>query len=336
MRTAQKYQVILENVEGNVVLSVGTFTKSINSQNQFLNADGTVSDNSEGKLANLDLAINQSNSVSYVYVDNGGNIVGDYELDLRTIFLPLSRGYGNTKAFHIALSEDGELLKRMEDIVNLTNGVSYQNLDQKIEEFIYRWTKVENINPNDKRGEFSAKKLSALEQIRGEKYTDTTGSHDVSSWQVNMVQSAWDNLFNEVKAKILIQGTFKDLFILEDGGDSIFYDFAADKINFTDLTKPQFLDNIQDQYNQISNPVDKFYFIYQTQKLLPVLINKISDVTDLQIIKSELKLIIPNQVDNIFKGTDENDDGVQSPIIGGSGQSDLIIGNKGNDNLSGS
>ena len=76
------------------------------------------------------------------------------------------------------------------------------------------------------RGEFDAKKLAAMEAIRGIIYTDLNGSHNVNGRQAPLVQSAWDNLFNDIATKILIQGTLKDQY------QNASYNFSTDAIDW--------------------------------------------------------------------------------------------------------
>jgi hypothetical protein len=75
---------------GNLVISEGTYAKS----------DGTT-----GSYFNLDLAVNQSNSSSYTYTDPEGNVIGDYNLNLDVLSLPMIRGYGDVKALPIVALE---------------------------------------------------------------------------------------------------------------------------------------------------------------------------------------------------------------------------------------
>ena len=155
-----------QNIEGNVILSTGTY-----------NYTDTKGASQTSSYANLNLAIDQTNSSSYTYQDAGGNTIG-YTLNLETLNLPFSRGYGNTKAWHIAMSESPALLQIMKDITNLTGGVTYQNLNSKIEEFIYEWTGIATngiSNITGMRGGFDGKKLAAMEAIRGIIYTDLNG-----------------------------------------------------------------------------------------------------------------------------------------------------------------
>ena len=200
-----------QTVEGNVVLSSSSYSRTIT------NADGTIS-NVTREYSNLDLAIDQTNSSSYSYVDELGNAVS-YDLNLEVLSLPFSRGYGNVEAWHIAMSKDGDLLEIMKEISTLQNitttqtaeevinedgstslvtttnttttPLSYKDLDKKIEEFVLHWTGVDNINPSELRGSFSAQKLAALEALRGVDFFGLGAGSNVAPTQVGFVQAAW-------------------------------------------------------------------------------------------------------------------------------------------------
>src|SRR3989338_3461144 len=209
---------------GNLIISTGQFIQ------ETTNPDGTISD-IQRTYANLDLAVNQANSASYTYTDQEGNIIGNYDLNLETLSLPMSRGYGNIKALPIAASQNPALLKVMKELANLLDSSpqssamgggeviggslssKLNSINSRIEEIIYLLTNTTNITEN--RGAFDGKKLAALEAIRGEEYTTMVNgqqSHNVEIWQSAQVQNAWDQLLNSMKIKLLTQSTFKDIF----------------------------------------------------------------------------------------------------------------------------
>ena len=78
------------------------------------------------EYSNLDLAIDQTNSSSYSYVDESGNAV-TYDLNLEVLSLPFSRGYGNVEAWHIARSKDGDLLEIMKEIFDSSKHYNHTN-----------------------------------------------------------------------------------------------------------------------------------------------------------------------------------------------------------------
>ena len=76
------------------------------------------------------------------------------------------------KAWHIAMSEDETLLTTMKEIVNPSDyGYSITDIDTLVNNFIYQWTGTEDITGN--RGSFDAKKLAAMEEIRGVEYSNS-------------------------------------------------------------------------------------------------------------------------------------------------------------------
>ncbi len=96
-------------------------------------------------------------------------MVGDYDLNLDVLTLPMSRGYGDVEALPIAMSRDENLLNKVKELVNLDSS-QYNSISQKVEEIIFLWSKTDDIDETAMRGSFSAQKLSALEKFRGEDF----------------------------------------------------------------------------------------------------------------------------------------------------------------------
>jgi Ca2+-binding RTX toxin-like protein len=333
------------NQDGNVILSNGDYT--------YLDDEQT---NQTGLLSNLELAINQTNSGSYVYQDNLGNTI-DYTLNLETLILPFSRGYGDTKAWHIAASEDEVLLNLLKNIKNINNPeaqtnqsdlTTFQNLDQKIEQFIYQWTNTTDVTGN--RGAFDGKKLAALEAIRGVSFLDSAGNTNVQDRQVNLVQAAWDGLFDMVKDRILVQSVFADIFA------NSFYDFETDSIDFNGLDQDTIINNIGGYFeNNSLSVIEQQYLNYHISGILSNYIQhpEYHNIIGLSTYEEQLFLQIASvsgsSVVKIIDGTSDDDyinmsSNFGSLISGGDGDdtmfnpnvySDVIIGGKGDDNISG-
>ncbi|MBU6140978.1 MAG: hypothetical protein KGP29_05460 [Proteobacteria bacterium] len=170
--------------EGNLIISEGTYTQTTT------NPDGSTSQLTRS-YANLDLAVNQTNSSSYTYTDPEGNIIGDYDLNLDVLSLPMSRGYGNVKALPIAASQNTNLLNLLKELTSLTPQ-NFKNINPLVEEIITSWAQTDSIDSSLMRGSFSAQKLATMEAFRGEEYTTREGTHDVEFWQLVQVQTAWN------------------------------------------------------------------------------------------------------------------------------------------------
>ncbi len=182
-----------------------------NSNGNLIISEGTYTQNSQTKTyANLNLAVNQSNSVSYTYTDPDGNIVGDYTLNLDVLSLPMMRGYGNVEALPIAASKNEALLNALKDL-NSTKDLSTVNT--KIETILFNWAGTQDVI--GMRGAFDARKLATLEEMRGEAYVFNQTSGDVAQDRLGLVEAAWMTFFNDVKIKLLVQSVFRDIFSYE-------------------------------------------------------------------------------------------------------------------------
>ncbi|MDA7705400.1 hypothetical protein N8772_02860, partial [Rickettsiales bacterium] len=184
-----------QNIDGNLIKTIGSYEKT----------DGTI-----GQVADIDFNINQSDS----------QFNGNYDLNINTIFLPFIRGYGDVKALHIAASEDEALMNKLSNLSNL-NLDNYNNINTLIEDIIFHWSGTSEVTGD--RGLFSAQKLSTLEKFRGDEFIDNWGNGNITAIQRPLIETAWEELFNSLKTKLLIQSTFKDIF-------NASYDLANDQI----------------------------------------------------------------------------------------------------------
>lgn len=193
-------------------------------------------------VANLNLKIDQFNTI----FDKR-----DYELNPEVVKLPFSRGYGNLKAWHIAMSIDPTLLAMMNDLAKLSGNTDYNNYDQKIEDFIYRWADCENITGF--RGVFDAKKLAVIEKVRGKPFIDEKGIDKVSYYNVDAVKKEWEDVFLSTKAKIMIQGTLVDIFPYAK------YRFGSDSISFDGVEFEGLLNDIINKYYSLDQSLRAKY-----------------------------------------------------------------------------
>ena len=115
-------------IEGNAVTHEGTFT--INGQEQ--------------TIVDAWFAYDNTNSV---YTE-------EYTLDVRTLFLPTLRGFGDVKDLHIAMSMDETLLGMVEEIsvadVDTLFGSDF-DLNGKVEALLWQWAGTQDVDP-DSRG----------------------------------------------------------------------------------------------------------------------------------------------------------------------------------------
>ncbi len=83
----------------------------------------------------------------FSYDDVNTTYAGDYTLDVRALFLPTLRGYGDIADLHIAMSRDEDLLLLVQDVathdLSALLAPSY-GLEDKIRDILYRWEWVKN------------------------------------------------------------------------------------------------------------------------------------------------------------------------------------------------
>lgn len=266
---------INQEVNGNLVQSKGSFTKEV----ETTDADGNVVTSEVTRdYLNLDLAVNQTNSVSYTYTDPDGNEVGAYDLNLDALSLPFVRGYGNVDALPIAASKNSDFIAALQDLADIEGSGKaniYNEISAAVEDIIFKWTGTQDVT--GMRGLFDGQKMAAMEAFRAEDYSNSVGSSDVTNMaQFNSINNAWESLVTDVKIKLMVQSTFKDLFSTsevvqttetvenEDGTTSEVvsetveitspsYDFSTDNIDFKGITAAEIFANINEKLSNIAN-----------------------------------------------------------------------------------
>ncbi|MDD2839780.1 MAG: calcium-binding protein [Rickettsiales bacterium] len=230
----------------------------------------------------------------------------EYPYVLDTMFLTLSRGYGNVEPLHIAMSRNSALL---EDVRKIAKSV-FENqdeeavlhlatLDEKIEYIIYEWADV--IGITGMRGSFDARKLATLEAFRGVDYYNVISGVNPTSEQVSLLNAAWESLVCEVRSKILIQGTFREAF------PGATYDFRTDSINFGNVTAVEFFGNIKAYCDNCLVGTDKTHFTYQVKQMLPYFVGKINGIDTVAQAKTMLTDYVGKVSDYLVAGTDGDD-----------------------------
>ena len=139
-------------VAGNPITHESTFT--INGQQQI--------------IANAQLQYDNMNSMYN----------GDYTFDARVLDLPTLRGFGDIPDLFISMSLDETLLLMVQDLVSVDVNqmmVSSYGLQSKIEDVLYRWAGVDNVDPDsrphiDGVSYIDARKLEFLEDYIGNEF----------------------------------------------------------------------------------------------------------------------------------------------------------------------
>lgn len=163
--------------------------------------------------------------------------VGDYTLDIDTLFLPTLRGHGTVADLHIAASMDtstdanGDTIKdKLLELASLSLIDIVNDLDsvkEVVRTLLYHWAGVEDAASNSRGPHIDdARQLLFLEKYLHEHFVSTfNGSFNPGVLQAGFIDSAFNELLSKFTGEILVQAGAGELF------ESAPYDFAADGIN---------------------------------------------------------------------------------------------------------
>ena len=152
-------------------------------------------------------AMNQFNS-SIVNPDEA--LGPDFTLDINTLLLPYSRGYGSLNSWQVAMTLNSELLETAQTLANLSPSNFYQ-INSLFETFLFQWADVENVTSSQvyesgTSTKIDHRKVAFLEKATG---LDFRVPNDAV---ISQAQTSWDLFYNTLLARFLTQGTFKEIF----------------------------------------------------------------------------------------------------------------------------
>ncbi|MFO1242220.1 MAG: hypothetical protein U1E36_03335 [Rickettsiales bacterium] len=192
--------------QGNAIAATSTFTR----------ANGTT-----GNAADV---LFQNDNMETWY--NGNGTTASRPIDKSTFFLPHSRGYGKLPTWVDAFSQNSVLKTKAISLVDAVDAqLNPQVLQGKIEEIMFMWAHVDKVSATS-RGEFiDARKLSFIEKMMDQNFINQLGSPNPNGPQAAKLMEAWDNIFTEIKSRLLIKGPFAEVIPAH-------YDYISDKIVF--------------------------------------------------------------------------------------------------------
>lgn len=151
------------------------------------------------------------------YYDN------DYELDIRTLFLPNLRGFGEMPDLHIAMSQDEDLLDMVTNLVSGwdLNSFSTEDVKNDIEDILLKWAGVDGVDPYSRKEayldayiEIDTRHLVFLEKFLGQAYFNTGAQTDSPGPQAYAeLQKSWEFALGQMQAQLLVQMGANALFI---------------------------------------------------------------------------------------------------------------------------
>ncbi len=182
------------------------------------------------QIANVVFRTNQQNT----------HYMQDYDLDMRALFLPTLRGYGELPDLHVALSLDngGESDSLMSQAIGLLSRnveetfENWSDVREEFVEFMYTWAGVENVAPESRGIYVDARELAFLEGYLGT--TFISGNSGILD-EPGMRQGADINqLFDQITDRLMgnFFGQTAIMGLFEDAGS---YNLEGDRIVLSSL-----------------------------------------------------------------------------------------------------
>ena len=163
----------------------------------------TYTDGKKGQSTDVWFATNQANTI---YTGDKHYIEGIENY-------PSIRGFGNLINLSYALSQNNKLKNLLDKFI--ANPIT-TDIQDVVDDIIFSWANVSQIDPNS-RGIFDARKLSVLEIITGEKYTNVyygDKTPPVEGYATDLLLAEYNKFKHYVTANLLAQTEFKQEFKL--------------------------------------------------------------------------------------------------------------------------
>lgn len=158
----------------------------------------TYSDGTAGKIVDAWFTHDQVNSV----------YAADYTLDIRSVFLPTLRGFGNVKPLNVTTSEDMTLLGLVKQFVvdwSHDRFSDTEDLDADIEAIMYRWAGVDGVATDSRGPHIDARKLEFLEEMFGEEWLQRSLYSDPQGGAAAELEEAFALMHENIRAQLIVQ-----------------------------------------------------------------------------------------------------------------------------------
>lgn len=153
--------------------------------------------------------------ILFDYSDVNTIYAGEYNAELRTLFLPHIKGYGILPSLSVEMSLNQNLIDMMTQIVISDASVLFSskfNIKEKMTALLYEWARVLDINPQERGPNIDARKLSFVEAFSGKSFLQLGRYPDPRPQAAKFLEEAFGKMYNNLSAGILMQTRAKDIF----------------------------------------------------------------------------------------------------------------------------
>jgi Ca2+-binding RTX toxin-like protein len=155
------------------------------------------------------------NKVNSFYAD-------DFTFDLRTLFLPTLRGFGQLPDLHVVMSADGALLALVENFATSWDYSRFEDhaaMDDEVTEILFAWAGVGDETPGSRGPFIDASRLAFLEKFFGETFIQQGYTSSPGANAARALNEAYEQIFHHAKAALIVQAGGASIF-----GGTISYD----------------------------------------------------------------------------------------------------------------
>lgn len=178
----------------------------------------------------------------------------DFHLNIASVLLPHSRGYGDLYSWQAAMTLDPALLKMAQDMVATAPQDIYL-INDKFQNFLFRWAKVEEATEKDVYNYvapnvyFDPRKVAFMQKISGLNFINANKE------SIAAAQKSWDTYFNSFIFRFLVQGPLHKIF------PKSHYDFKRDILHINN-TLDEIITNIQSLSSSMDSDSFRNYVNY--------------------------------------------------------------------------
>lgn len=202
--------------------------------------------------------------VWFQYDDINSSFVGDYTLDLASLFTVNQRGYGTLPDLYIAASEDNDL-NNPDSLLSLLTAFSGKTLDElfvddgsvlaEVQAIMYRWAGVDDVDPASRGPHVNAQQLEFLEELFGQEFLQQGFLEDPGGLAGDLLDKAFDIALDGLAARLIAQGAGQALF-----AGSAFYNPVTDSLDGVTGLNQGTLDTVLALAQDASKVSDKVAF----------------------------------------------------------------------------
>jgi Ca2+-binding RTX toxin-like protein len=301
-------------------------------------ADNMISD--VGTFTYADSTTGNISDIWFSYNDWDSVYNNKYNLDLRSIFLPTLRGFGEVADLNIAISLDSSLFDDLNEMITdqgLVDLAGSATLFEDVRDIMHRWAGVDGVSSTSRGDYVDARDLVFLEKLTGQSFLQH-GYREDPLWDAGQVLTeAFNDALIAIQARLLLQAGGAELF-----SNDITYDLASDTFTDPGAIDSTALSAIQ---TAATNAADALPIWQNVLRLVIGARGGEANLTggdisalDAAIYASDNTLdfdavrdsIFPSSIDGV-----ETDGDASANTISGTSNDDILDGKEGNDTVTG-